>query len=407
MENSSSISSEKPLFTKLGLFTKRSYVVYLSFYLIIDYIYVLIFAKDKLRVLQFGIPISIAIFFFFNIFFFGGLYFFSKIKNLLGIDLTTNKQEKDLPKPLISSLFTEEGFKEFQIYFSERINKKWITVVAISGTILVVIFGLYSPFILFQADEWIENFPELAENGLYPLYLIFRIGPYSLVMTWFLISFFSVLLLIVELMITFNALGNFSGLSLSRISTYFENSSINRSGAVFSQKYEGIQLSLKRFRKKSKIIPEFFLEINLGISLVTFILAIMTSIYTSYILQEEARNFANAFIFVIISGIMLFNLIVFIFPQFSLHRQLDRVKDFFLENFEEKYEVKWLQYLKIDSIENSEEKRLLLSELRTLNQIIVDIESISTWPFNYNHLTTLIIGLIFPFLPLIFEILLL
>ena len=82
------------------------------------------------------------------------------------------------------------------------------------------------------------------------------------------------------------------------------------------------------------------------------------------------------------------------------------MKEFFLEKFEEKYEIKWLQYLNFDSIDNSEEKQLLLSELLTLNQIIVDIESISTWPFNYNHLTALLIGLIFPFLPLIFEILL-
>ena len=51
------------------------------------------------------------------------------------------------------------------------------------------------------------------------------------------------------------------------------------------------------------------------------------------------------------------------------------------------------------------EKHLFLNELQTLNQIIQDLDGLDTWPFNYNQLTTLLIGLVFPFLPLVFEIL--
>lgn len=148
-----------------------------------------------------------------------------------------------------------------------------------------------------------------------------------------------------------------------------------------------------------------FLKINLGISLGSFMLGIMFSIYSSNILQEEAKSFAMIGFFPLISGIMVLNLIVFIFPQFSLHKHLERVKESFLEKFEEVGEIKRFQYLNLAFTDNLEEKQTLLSELQTLNQIIEDFESISTWPFNYNQLTTLLIGIAFPFLPLIFEIL--
>jgi hypothetical protein len=341
---------------------------------------------------------------FFHIIFFGGLYIFSKIESLFGIDFIADQKEKDLPAPLISTLFTEEGFQDFQKFASIRLNKKWITIVAGFLTALVTLFGLWGPFIFFQADEWIENFPELAENGLYYFYLIFRIGPYSLIAIWFLFSVLSLLFLIIELMVIFNALGSFSGLSLSKISEYFDSSLVNEKSYVFSNNAEVVQFSLKRFRRKCKVIPAMFLKINLGISLVTFFLGILFSIYTSYILLEKAKIFAYSFFFPFIAGIMLFNLIIFIFPQFSLHRHLKRVKKSFLEKFEDIYEIKSIQYLNLAFSDNSEEKTLLLNEIHTLNHMIIDIEGIFTWPFNYNQLTTLLIGLIFPFFPLIFEI---
>jgi hypothetical protein len=394
--------SDKPFFTKLGFFTKKGYVVYLSYFVILDYIYVLIYGKDKLQVLLFGMPYTVTSLVIYHIIFLGGLYIFSKIKSLFGIDFSDNKHKQDPPTPLLSPLFTEKGFQNFQSYASIRFNKRWVTYVAAFFAVLVASFGLWAPFLLFQADEWIEHFPELASNGLTP-YLIFRIGPYSLITLWFLFSIISLLFLIVELMRIFNALGNFSGLSISKISDHFK--STNEKSSVFSQNTEVAQFSLKRFRRKCRIIPEMFLKINLVISLAAFMLAIMFSIYTGYILQEEARDFATSFFFPIISGIMLFNIIVFLFPQFSLHKHLERVKESFLEKFEEIYEVKRFQYLNLAFVDNLEEKTLLLSELQTLNQMITDIEDINTWPFNYNQLTTLLIGVAFPFLPLIFEIL--
>ncbi|MFX0181909.1 MAG: hypothetical protein ACFE95_02405 [Candidatus Hodarchaeota archaeon] len=405
MGNSAYKLSDKPLFTKLGFFTKNGYVVSLSFVVIIDYIYVMIFGKDKLQILLFGMPYTITILVFYHLIFIGGLYIFSKIKSLFGIDFTSNHQEQDLPAPLITPLFTEKGFQEFQSYTLHRLNKRWITYGAIFFSILIVFFILWGPFLLFQVDEWIENFPELAENGFFYVYLVFRIGPLSLYLLWFLFSVLSLLFLIIEIMIIFNALGNFSGLSLSKISEYFDRPIVNEKSDDFSQYSEIVQFSFKRFRRKCKIIPEMFLKINLGVSLGTFFLGILFSIYTSYILQEEVKSFVISFFFPVIAGIMLFNLIVFIFPQFSLHRHLVRVKEFFLEKFEEVYEIKRFQYLNFAFIDNLEEKNLLLSELQTLNQMIADIEGILTWPFNYNHLSTLLIGLIFPFLPLIFEIL--
>jgi hypothetical protein len=397
----------KPFFTKLGFFSKKGYIVYSSYFLVFDYVYLLTFGKDKLQVMLFGMPVTVMLFVFYNLIFIGGLYIFSKIKSLFGIDFTTNEQEQSLPTPLISPLFTEKGFLEFQSYASIRFNKRWISYAAFVLTVLVVFLGIWSPFLLFQADEWIENFPELAENGLYYAYLVFRMVPYSLFALWFMFCVLSLLFLIIELMIIFNALGNFSGLSLSKISKYFDSSIVDEKSNVFSQNSEVVQFSLKRFRRKCKIIPEMFLKINLGVALISFIFVILVSFVSSTIQQEEAKTLAIFVFFPFITGIMLFNLIVFIFPQFSLHRHLESVKESFLEKYEEIYEIKRFQYINFAFIDNLEEKNLLLSELQTLNQIIEEIEGLKTWPFNYNQLATLIIGSLFAFLPLIIDILVL
>jgi hypothetical protein len=390
---------------KLGFFTKKGYIIYLFYNLFVDYIYVLVFGKEKLEILIFGLPYTITVFIFFHIVFIGGFYLLSKVKSLFGIDFLDNIQDHDSPAPLLAPLFTEKGFSKFQQYSSNHFNKKRITIGAGIIAILITFLGIWTPFLFFQGDEWIDNFPELAENGLYNLYLLFRIVPYSLSALWFLFSVSALLILIIELMLIFNALGNFSGLSLSKISEYYDKSVEKAKSGDNSEDLDVVQFSLRRFRKKCRVIPEMFLRLNIVIALATFIVGIMISIYTSYILQEDVRNYSFSFFFLFLSGIMLFNFIVFIFPQYSLHRHLESVKGSFLEKFDEIYVIKKFQYLDFALKEKSEEKNFLLNELQTIHQIIGDIEEISTWPFNYNHLVTLSIGLIFPFLPLIVEIL--
>jgi hypothetical protein len=208
-------------------------------------------------------------------------------------------------------------------------------------------------------------------------------------------------------MIIFNALGNFSGLSLNKISNYLENSIGNESSTTSSQNLELVQFSLTNFRRKCKIIPQMFLKLNLGFSLGTFIMVILATIYFSNILEEEAKQFAISSFFPVIPGIMLLNLAVFIFPQYSLHRHLGRIKNSFLDYISSYMDIKSAQYLNITLIDNLEEKEesfLLLNELRKINRIIEEIEDFFTWPFNYNQVATLLVGLIFPFAPLIIEL---
>ncbi|MFX0084367.1 MAG: hypothetical protein ACFFAU_01735 [Candidatus Hodarchaeota archaeon] len=67
--------------------------------------------------------------------------------------------------------------------------------------------------------------------------------------------------------------------------------------------------------------------------------------------------------------------------------------------------VQYLNFTFTDNLEETEEKKLFLSEIKTINQIIEQMEGFISWPFNYNQITTLLIGLIFLFVPLIIEIL--
>ncbi|MHA1967019.1 MAG: hypothetical protein ACW964_04370 [Candidatus Hodarchaeales archaeon] len=400
--------SNKPFFMKLGFFTKKGAIFFLIFTLIYDNIYVLIFGKDKLAVLLFATPYIVTMVVSYILIFIGKSYIFSKIKSFFGIDFTADKHQNGLPTPLLSPLFTEKGFQDFQSYALLRLNKRWITYGAIFLTVLSEFVGLWGPFLFFQTDEWIENFPELAENGLYYLYLVFRVGPLSLILFWYLFSISALLLTLIEIMIIFNALGDFPGLSLNKIPEYFDNSFVNEKSNVFSQNSEVVQFSLQQFRRKCKIIPQMFLKINIGISIGSFILGIMASIYYSNIVQEEARRFAMSLFFPTISGLMLLNLTVFIFPQWSLHRHLKRIKESFLDYISNYMDLQSVRYLNLTftyNLEEKKEKELLLSELQTLNQIIEQTEGFLTWPFNYNQVATLMIGLIFPFLPLFIEIL--
>ncbi|UCG00360.1 MAG: hypothetical protein JSW11_11995 [Candidatus Heimdallarchaeota archaeon] len=361
-----------------------------------------------MQIILFAIPYIVTLIVAYVLIFIGGRYIFSKINSLFGIDFTGEQQKQDLSTPLISPLFTEKGFHAFQTYALQRLNKRWITYGAFFLVVLLEFIGIWGPFLFFQVDEWVQNFPELTENGLYYAYLVFRVGPLSLFLFWFLFCVSALIFLIIEVMIIFNALGNFSGLSLNKISEYLDSSVENESPDVFSQKSEFVQFSLTNFRRKCKIIPQMFLKINIGISIGTVILVLMASIYISNILEEEVRTFAISSFFPMIPGIMLLNLAVFIFPQYSLHRHLERIKKAFLDYISHFADLRSGQYLNFtftDNLEEGKERQLLLSELQTLNQIIEQAEGFSTWPFDYNHVTTLLIGLILPFATLIIEIL--
>ncbi len=349
--------------------------------MIYDYLYVLIFGNDFSQILIFGLPYTVITLIYIHLAFIGGHYLFYKIKTLFGINFFSYFKKQDFSIPQLSTLFKEDGFREFQSYALIRFNKRWISYLAIFIALFMVFFAVWLSLILFQQDDWIANFPELAENGLYSLYLVFKTIPYSIFMIWSLICTFSLLFLIVELMIVFNSLGNFSVLSLDNFSEYF-NSSLSTEKPVDFSQLSMLQFSLKRFRRKCKIVPEMFLKINLGIALGIFLAVAGTLVYFSYFQQEEIMILAFYTWGPLIIGGMMLNLVIFIFPQFSLHKQLKRAKSILMKKFDEIYEIKRSQYLNFAFNDNLEEKNLLLSELQTLNQMVEDIEGVKTWPFN-------------------------
>ena len=102
---------------------------------------------------------------------------------------------------------------------------------------------------------------------------------------------------------------------------------------------------------------------------------------------------------------MLHNLAVFIFPQFSLHRHLERIIKSVLDNISNFIDFKSVKYLNFTITDNLEERQVFLSELKTLNQMIEQTEVFLTWPFNYNQVATLLISLLFNVILLIIEIL--
>ncbi|MHA2106014.1 MAG: hypothetical protein ACW981_21510 [Candidatus Hodarchaeales archaeon] len=404
MVNQSNNLSDAPLFIKLGFFTKKGYIIFIIFTLVYDYLYLLIFAKDVSQILIFSLPYTVIAFIYIHLAFIGSQYIFYKIKSLFGIRIASYIKEQEVLTPQLSTLFKEEGFRKFRSYALIRFNKRWITYGSLFIALLMAFFAVWLPLLLFQKDEWIENFPEIVENGLYYLYLAFRIIPYSFFMIWSLFSVISLLFLLFELMIVFNSLGNFSGLSLNNFREYFINSLSTEKPIDFSKNSEVVQFSLKRFRRKCKIIPEMFLKINLGIALGSFLIAAGTMVYISYIRQEEIIVIAVSFFFPLILGIMVLNLIIFIFPQVSIHNQLERAKSILMEKFEEIYEIKRFQYLRYAFDDNLEEKNMLLSELQTLDHMVEEIDEVKTWPFNYGQITTIILGSLFAFLPLIIDL---
>ncbi len=77
----------------------------------------------------------------------------------------------------------------------------------------------------------------------------------------------------------------------------------------------------------------------------------------------------------------------------------------YISNYIDLKSVQYLNFTYSDNLEEQKGRQLLLSELRIFNQIIEQTEGFLTWPFDYNQVAALLIGLIFPFVTLIIELL--
>ena len=97
MISSSIKNPNPPLFTKLGFFTKKGYIVFISFTLIYDYLYVLIFGNNFSQILIFGLPYTVITLIYIHLAFIGGHYIFYKIKTLFGIKFI--KKDIRIPSP--------------------------------------------------------------------------------------------------------------------------------------------------------------------------------------------------------------------------------------------------------------------------------------------------------------------
>ncbi|MFQ5979704.1 MAG: hypothetical protein ACE5OZ_16365 [Candidatus Heimdallarchaeota archaeon] len=393
-----------PLCIRLGFFSREAWILILVVFPLVDLGYPLLLAEDHLSLLETSLPMRAFFWLIMILLFFAGNWAITQIRNLFGIDF----RSRDRPlkeQAHFEALFEGDLFKDYQVSTYKKFTSIEMPLIAILVSGILVVVGLIYPF-LTETDRLITNYPEIAEDELYYAYFAFRILPLSIFLIWFIFSGFGGLLLLLEVVFSFHSLAKFPGLSLSQATRYIEAAEEKREIIEFSQKSEIVKFSLKRFKRRSKGIPDFLLRVNIIISIGLALIGLFVFLFVSGITDEETRFMVAAIAFGAIIFIILVNLFLFLFPQISLHNQLERARNSMIESLEELYELKKFQYLQIAATSAKENKEILWTDMQALIHLTEELESILTWPFNYPQLLTLLGGSLLALIPVALQALL-
>lgn len=393
----------QPLCIRLGYFSRKGLVLILVFFPLSELGYALLLAEDRMRLLETSMPLLILFWLVMLVLFFAGNWGITQLRNLYGIDFRSRKRPLK-EQAHLAALFEGNSYREFQTStYREFIGLEMPFIAFLISGILVFVAILY-PF-LTETDRLIVDHPEIVEGDLNYAYFVFRIVPLSIYLFWFFFSGLGGVLLLSEVVFSFHSLANYPGLSLNQANRYFEFEGEERQTVDFSQKSEIVKFSLKRFKRRSKGIPEFLLRINVVISICLALIGLYVFFFVSAIENEQTQFVVIVFGSGVIILLLLINLFLFIFPQFSLHSQLEGARNSMIEAIEEIYELKKIQYLQIAAATKTakEDKELLWLEMQALIHLTEELESILTWPFNYPQLATLIGGSLLALIPVILQ----
>lgn len=326
-------------------------------------------------------------------------YSINGIYKLFGIDLVGNRSQ-DI-RIRCEPLFDMNTYGTFQSEIADYFSRK-------RGDVLSILFGIgmtaviTAPSIIAGQATYAGTEPYIIyttpPNGPSPVFYFRLIASFPLT-AWLISGFVSLLIILMKLIIVFDKVGKSDDIAIKRI-----NMIINRDGDTtleFDKRSDIVRFSLKRFKQRATVIPQFMLVISLSGLFLSMIVGLNLNLTLALMDQEKIELFqflVNLLLFVLVIA----NIILFLYPQISLKRIITSGKLQTVDMLEEMLVVKQYQWLSIMGEKNTEEKDALFKEITGLSTFITDLDSLLTWPFNYKQLATLfgssIFTLIAPFI---------
>lgn len=338
-----------------------------------------------------------------------GLKIFYQIDRLFGIDLRSkNLIRTGGNKCRLEALFRkkkenekEEPFRSYQEFALKHLRWTGITIGAAIIAIIIVILSLDIPY-TFGLDPRINHFPRIVDNEVKAFIYRLNIIILNIIWFWILFSGIGTLLLVLSIGKVFGEMNKYQGLTIEDIKS------------VSEKNYP--KLSINRFKRRYDDVPNFLTKISIVISIELFLIVCFITYYGSLFEAYKDNVTVPTYImdiceFCVGAGPLLVVLLIttsiillIITPQWSFHSLLVEVKESILDTLEELYEEKKCHYLERTRQrihqENNDDGNTLLQEVKTLKDMINDIEKISTLPFKENHIITVVSSMVLPFIPL-------
>ena len=173
---------------------------------------------------------------------------------------------------------------------------------------------------------------------------------------------------------------------------------LERNSVLLKQKDEIVKFSLKRFKRNARIIPKITLKLSL-IGIVALSVLNIATIFMTYGDIENKINqtrIAYNLALLLIVDIVAFMGIAFVFlyPQIAIKNVIDQIKKERINTLEKLYEVKKLEFLQ--GISNNNISNESFEQLKHLETMIEETESLLSWPFNYKQFGALIASAFLP-----------
>ena len=326
-------------------------------------------------------------------------------KNLTGDSL----EEKEITfdskntKILIDNLFIDTK------QYCDWLKKTKKNYYSKNDIILSIVLAVIIEILVISGDilKTVPTVNEIPINTSIWTVLLFCAIAFSNIIYYMLV--WSIFFFVVKMVLAIHRLGkNKEQLSLSQLERFVENKSHEQDTDFLTPSFEqSFKISLRLFRLNCKPIASFMGK--LSFYFLIFSLFISMWIYFLFLQNNNVIYLGLIILVILISQPTV--IILFIFPQYNLHSLMARSKDIFMLNLLTLQEFLRFQFLAVlqeamadSKIEDHEIRARLPSTIEIIDKMVLDVNTLLTWPFNYTQVLSLFAGTFSLMIPIATEI---
>ncbi len=327
------------------------------------------------------------------------------LKILFGISFRENERKETYAiKPKMENLFsTPEDAEKYIIFVKKSISPRWINILSLIIGISAIIVSTIGGFTQ-EYDSALGALPYEISFTYYlknPIWIV-QVLTYQMFAGYLTMSILSIILMYMVMVFKIFKFNDFNKITIKKIRGLLNNKEAKDDFFEYKNRSEIVKFSINRFKKNCNSIPKFFLPINLLILTFVTIFALMASEFISN-LDVQSAFFFRILLLIVVIIFLLMDFFLFLFPQLSLKNLIEEGKILTIETLEEIYESKKFQWLSMANRQNDDFKRGLWDEVQILKNMIIDIENLLVWPFNYKQALTLFTTSILPLIPFLWQ----